>query len=258
VTSERFVPQASASRALNGSIPTERRVRSLRQLYHRASAYRGGGDLFTRRVNDPLGSWVAAVALRFGVHPTVITLTDLGLALTASAFVITRADSMQSLWLPGLVALVVWQLSFILDCADGQVARAAGKTSSFGARVDALVDFSVHATVICTLLTVAVQRTNLPVPVLLGCAILWPLGLLVYALARSDGNEGHSFVARDNRVFTAVKLIRDTGFILLVTGLWLSLHPQSIIIPVAVISAYNACFLVASIGREAYLSLHGG
>jgi hypothetical protein len=82
-------------------------------------------------VSDPLGSW-AAVAIRFGIHPTIVTIANLGLALAASIFVITQADQLHPGWMPGLLALVLWQLSYILDCADGQVARATGKASLFG------------------------------------------------------------------------------------------------------------------------------
>lgn len=249
--------EASASLALNGSAPRDCRSESLVNLYRLARAHRGGGGLFTTRVSDPLGSWVAAVAIRFHIHPTVVTITDLGLAIVASTLVITQADHLQSGWAPGLVALLFWQLAYVLDCADGQIARATGKTSSFGARVDILVDFLVHMTVISALMTVLTQRVNPPVALIVIGAIVWPLGILIFMLARNDGNKGHSFTQRGG-VVSVVKLMRDHGVRLLVVGLWLFVHPHSIVIPVAAICAVNAGFLVASIAREAYLSMHVG
>ena len=80
MTSGRHVPGA-ASRVLDSSAPIEARCASLSKLYRVARAHRGGGDLFTRRVSDPLGSWAAAVAIRFGIHPTIVTIANLGLAL---------------------------------------------------------------------------------------------------------------------------------------------------------------------------------
>lgn len=231
------------------------RSESFGDLYRLARVHRGGGYLFTRRVNDPLGSWVAAVAIRFDIHPTLVTITDLGLAIVASTFVITQADHLHSGWAPGLVALLLWQLTYILDCADGQIARATGKTSSFGARVDVLVDFLVYATVISALMTVLTQRVDPPVALIVFGAILWPVGILTFMLAKNDGNSGHSFTQRGGLV-ALVKLIGDNGFILLVLGMWLFFHPQSIVIPVATVCVVNACFLIASIGREAYLSMH--
>jgi len=86
-----------------------------------ARAHRGGGDLFTRRVSDPLGSW-AAVAIRFGIHPTIVTIANLGLALAASIFVITQADQLHPGWMPGLEP--VFKLSTFM--ADSQVTVPPG------------------------------------------------------------------------------------------------------------------------------------
>jgi phosphatidylglycerophosphate synthase len=251
------VREADTAIGQNGSAPRDHRSQSLRDLYRLARARSSGGYLFTTYVSDRLGSWFAAVAIRFHIHPTVVTLTDLGLAIVASTFVITQAPHLQSGWVPGLAALLLWQLAYILDCADGQVARVTGKTSSFGARVDVLVDFLVYAIVFSALVTVLTQRVELPVALVVLGAIVWPVGLLTFILAGRDGNEGHSFSPRGG-VFGVIKLIGDNGFVLLVMGLWLFVHPQSIVIPVAAICAVNACFLVASIAREAYLSVRIG
>ncbi len=205
-------------------------------------------------MNDPLGSWVAAVAMRFGVHPTVVTAANLGLALIAGVIVIARAEQLHPGWVPGVLAMLLWQLAFIFDCADGQVARATGKTSSFGARVDTLVDFFVHAIVICALASVIAAQTNLPGAVIVGLGIFWPVNLLICALARADGNIGHSFTGREG-IAAVIKLGRDTGFVLLVIGVWLTAHPQTIVVPAVAFAAFNATFLLASIGREAYLSM---
>lgn len=254
MTSGRHVPGADASRVLDSSAPIEARCASLTELYRVARAHRGGGLLCTRRVHDPLGSWAAAVAIRFHIHPTIVTLTGLVLALGASTLVIAQADHLRAGWLPGLLALVLWQLSYILDCADGQVARATGKKSDFGARVDLLVDFLVQGGVICALIAVLAQRADLPASLLAACAILWPVNLFIWVLVRSDGNAGRLF-SRGGNIVTVIKMVRDTGFILFVVGMWLLVAPQSIVVPVVAITAVNASYLLASIGREAYMSM---
>ena len=42
---------------------------------------------------------------------------------------------------------MLWQLAFTLDCTDGQLARARGVTSAFGAWLDELADVVAHASV---------------------------------------------------------------------------------------------------------------
>ena len=253
MTTERDVPLVG-TQVRDASTARTHRTESLGDLHRLATAHRGGGYLFTTRVSYPLGSWVAAVAIRFGIHPTIITMTNLVLATVAGAVVIAQADHLGPWWAPGLVALLLWQLAYVLDCADGQVARATGKTSSFGARFDVLADFLVYAVVISALMTVLTRQVDAPVALVAFAATLWPLSILVYLLVRSDGNEGHSFTQREG-VVAVLKLVGDNGFILLVMGLWLFVHPLSIVVPVAAICAVNICFLVASIGREGYLSM---
>lgn len=257
MNSRRDLPGSSGSLAPGGSAPEQPRDPSLGDLYHAAHARRGGGELFTTGVNDPLGAWVAALAIRFRVHPTVVTLTGLSLAVVACLVVITRAGSLQPLWVPGLVALVCWQLVYTLDCADGQIARVTGKSSSFGARLDVLVDFGVQITVVAALMTVVAQRIDYPVALVVLGALVWPIGLLLHALRQNDGNIGRS-ITHLRRPIALIQTVRDNGARLFLVGVWLFIHPESVVIPVAAICVTNACVLMASIAREGYLSMRSG
>jgi phosphatidylglycerophosphate synthase len=222
--------------------------------YRLARAQRSGGDLFSRLVNDRLGSWVAAVAIRLGIHPAVVSLVNFLLALGASAVVIATAGQAQGWWVPGLVAFVGWQLAYVFDCADGQVARATGTRSDFGARLDLLVDFAVQSSIICALVTVIARWSDPPVVLLAVFATLWFVHLFVTVLARADGNVGHSFISRRGAI-DVIKLVRDTGFLLFLIGGWLLVFPRSVIVPVVAITVVNAAFLLASISREAWLGM---
>jgi phosphatidylglycerophosphate synthase len=229
--------------------------RSLAASYRQARAHRGEGDLFTRLVNDRLGWSVAAVGIRLGIHPTVITLVDLALALLASLVVITHAEQAHGWWAPGLIGFIGWQLAYVLDCADGQVARATGKKSEFGARVDILVDFAVQSSMICSLVGV-ITHVSHPSMVLLGLfAVTWPVNLFTWALTRADENVEHSLIRAKSAAISVVKLARDYGFVLLVLSGWLVAAPQSLIIPVVAVTFVNVAFLAASITREAWLSI---
>lgn len=228
---------------------------SLSESYRRARAHRGYGGLFTESVNDRLGSSVAALGISLGVHPTLITLTDFALALVASVVVIAGTDQAHSWWVPGIMAFVLWQLAYVLDCADGQVARATGKRSDFGARVDVLVDFSVQISILCALVSV-ISRFSGTSPVLLALfATTWLTGMITFLLGRADGNLGHSFTTSNRGLVGVIKLVRDDGLALFVIGGWLMVAPETVIIPFTLFSLVNIAFLLASIAREAWLSI---
>jgi phosphatidylglycerophosphate synthase len=223
--------------------------------YRAARAERGGGGLFTELVSDRLGSFVAAVAIRKDIHPTTLTLAGLALALTASAAVATRSSEAHAMWPWGFAAFAGWQLAYVLDCADGQVARATGKQSEFGARIDILVDFSVQSSIVSTFVSIIARWSGLPPVVLAIFATMWFVNIVIFLLGKADGNVGHSFSVKKTGVVGIVKLVRDYGFVLLVLSGWLVIAPHSLVIPVAAVTFINACFLLATIMREASLSM---
>jgi phosphatidylglycerophosphate synthase len=93
-------------------------------------------DLFwnTFVARPPAAVVVAAVA-KTPVTPNQITLSAFGVAFLACAMV---------LFLPGyfglLAAIIVFELSYVLDCADGMLARLRGIASPKGHLLDFLMD----------------------------------------------------------------------------------------------------------------------
>ncbi len=87
--------------------------------------------------------WVCrppAAAIVYALRDTRITPNQLTFASLAVA---AASGAMLVLWptYAGLVAAIaVFQLSFILDCADGQLARTRGETSTLGHLLDFLMD----------------------------------------------------------------------------------------------------------------------
>jgi phosphatidylglycerophosphate synthase len=223
--------------------------------YRRARAQEGAGGLFTTLVSNRLGSPVAAVGISLGVHPSVISLGNLLLATIASVFVVTRADHAESWWAPGVTAFVLWQLAYVLDCVDGQVARVTGKQSDFGARVDVLVDFSVQISILCAITAVMAHFSDVSAVLVILFATSWFASMITFLLGRADGNVGHSFSQGRSGIIQMIKLLRDYGFIVFMVGGWLAVAPGSIVIPVIGLTIVNAVFLLASVGREAWLSM---
>ena len=73
-------------------------------------------------------------------------------------------------------------------------------------------------------------------------------------MAKRDGNKQHSFVTCGG-VVDLVKLGRAAPFVFFVFGGWLLVSPATILIPVTALSIFNTLFVLASIGREAWLSM---
>jgi Family of unknown function (DUF5941)/CDP-alcohol phosphatidyltransferase len=86
---------------------------------------------------------LTALALRFRLRPNTITAWSLVIGLAAAALFAAGA---QSAVVAGAVLL---QISLVLDCVDGEVARYTRQFTSFGAWLDAVTDrvkeFAVYA-----------------------------------------------------------------------------------------------------------------
>lgn len=115
-------------------------------------ARNGGGGLFTLAVNQRIGSYLCVPAHRLGFAPAVLTITNLVLGVGASVMVAGFASRVPDHDVPmaavALAALVLWQLAYSFDCADGQLARVTGRASAAGARVDILCDAAVHISLV--------------------------------------------------------------------------------------------------------------
>jgi phosphatidylglycerophosphate synthase len=198
---------------------------------------------------------VAAVAISMRLHPSLITLASLLVGTGTSLVVIALAAGAQPWALPGWVALVGWQLAYVLDCADGQVARATGRTSEAGARLDVLCDYAVHSSIVCALVAVVARWYPVPVSLLALAATLWFVSTVTAVLKRPDSSTDHSFVHGRSPVSEMIRMAGDNGAIVFVVGGWLLVHPATVVIPVAGFTLVNGCYLLATIGRDARSSM---
>lgn len=106
---------------------------------------RGGALLFTRHVNRPAGSLIAASVVDTGITPNMVSVA--GSVVHAAAAAVLLVTDRPIGVVPWLLVLVLWQLAFSLDCADGQLARARGTASAFGAWLDIVLDVVTHVLV---------------------------------------------------------------------------------------------------------------
>jgi phosphatidylglycerophosphate synthase len=216
--------------------------------------HRGGG-LFTETVNQRVGARMALCAHRIGLAPTVLTLGNLALGLTGSVLAIAGASRMNSLL--GGAALVLWQVAYSLDCADGQLARVTGRAGPLGGRVDILCDVAIQISLVaCVVAVTAAYRPDLPQWLAATFAGSWMVNLVTSVL--HQGSAARSLLTSVSTGVRVLKLVRDYGAMITVLGLTLTFEPQWMIWLLVLFTAINAAFLLVSIAATARESLHRG
>jgi phosphatidylglycerophosphate synthase len=107
--------------------------------------------LIDRRLSRPVTRWL----LRWPVTPAQVTLASIAVGIVGAAGLASV-----SYWgrLAGVLALIA---SIVLDCVDGEIARARFEQSLAGARLDVLGDYLVHLAVF-TGLGIGLYRQGLP------------------------------------------------------------------------------------------------
>ena len=211
-------------------------------------------NLFTTVVNEPIGAFFALQAYRAGLAPTALTLINLVIGLATGVTIIlvagSAADGDVTWWPIALAAAVAWQVSYSLDCSDGQLARTTGRSSPMGARVDILCDVASQAT-FCAAVVAVVQAYSPAVPAwfMAAFASLWMVNLVTSILQK--GEQAASMVTSKNLAVELVKLVRDTGVIVLLMPLILIVYPEGMVWFMALFTVVNGLFLFASIAFAA-------
>ncbi len=105
----------------------------LRRIYR--ESLKPADSLFNNYLARPIAALVVLVFARTRVTPNQITFVSLAVMLLAVAALVGLSGPL-GLWLG--IALI--ELSYIFDCADGQLARVTGRSSPVGASLDFLMD----------------------------------------------------------------------------------------------------------------------
>ena len=202
------------------------------------------------------GAFFAYTAWRIGLKPTHLTLLNLVLGLLTSAAVIAYIPAARDgapWWPVALAALIVWHVAYMLDCADGQLARVTKTGSDAGARVDILSDVAIQTSVVAVVVAVADAYTpELPAWVGAAFAALWMTNLVTAVMAKEDSSV--SLVKNGSLPVRLIKLVRDYGFIVIVIALAL-IWPETMAGVMLFFGAVNGLFLLASIAAAARTTL---
>lgn len=217
-----------------------------------------GGGLVTVQVSNRVGAYIALLADRLGLTPTMLTLANLTMGLAATVAVVALAPAMAAgsvpAWPVGLALLLVLHLGYAIDCADGQLARVTGQGTPAGARVDILSDIAVQIALIAAVAATAVAYTpKTPAWLVAAFAGTWMVNLVTAVMAKEGTNT--SLVTSQSVAVKLVKLVRDYGAVLTVLGLVIAFLPGLTVWAVAAFTAVNGLFLLASIAQAARTSL---
>lgn len=102
--------------------------------------YAAGGSPFTQVLSQRIGAVLAWAAGRAGLSPSNVTCGGIATFLVGAVLYAWLPDGAAAT----LVCLLVFHVGYGIDCADGQLARATGTTSRFGAWLDVACDYLRH------------------------------------------------------------------------------------------------------------------
>lgn len=98
-----------------------------------------GGHPLTAVFSQRLGAVLAWTAAHAGLRPNAVTLLALLSSLAGAAAYASLPPGFDA----AALCIVLTQLGYALDCADGQLARATGTTSRLGGWLDVYCDYLV-------------------------------------------------------------------------------------------------------------------
>lgn len=197
----------------------------------------------TKHISQRLGSVIAYWACRVGISANKVTLLGLMFMISASLCLGQYPQGPAYAY----VALVLYQIGFALDCADGQIARATHTTSEFGAWLDNACDYVRYITMLLALGAVLLS-SGLSLVLITVALFLLGSGLIVnlhtvYTLKgghyRSHGLSGF----RGSLKYWA-RSVSDTPFVLLLICLLAPL-PLVMSVYIAIIGLVNLVQAVA-------------
>ncbi|MGP5165376.1 CDP-alcohol phosphatidyltransferase family protein [Arthrobacter rhombi] len=122
-----------------------------------------GVSFYSLWVNRPAGRRLAAMAYVLGMSPNQVSLSSGAVTAGGIIIVATAAPT----WIAGLAAWFMLTLGFMLDAADGQLARLQGCSSPAGEWLDHVLDAGKMVAVHTAVLISWARFFDLSLPMLL-------------------------------------------------------------------------------------------
>ena len=112
--------------------------------------------------NRPLGRLLTPVLVKWRVHPNIVSLASIGVGLLAAVLFLDCR------YYQAIIGALCLQLSAVLDCIDGDVARLQFKESRLGRWLDISGDNVVHLAVFVALGIREYWQQQTSAPIILG------------------------------------------------------------------------------------------
>jgi len=116
------------------------KIAEARKIAQRDSDQSRGRSWYSEYFTNRFSIYISYVLWKAGIAPNTVTVA-MGLVGMAGSICMVLGN----IWLTVLGA-ILWQLWFILDCVDGEVARLSRKTSLLGVYLDELTHIFVNPT----------------------------------------------------------------------------------------------------------------
>lgn len=198
--------------------------------------YAGNDDIITRKIWRPCSAIVVYLALRGGVSANQVTVSFILAGLLASVILATDIEYKHE------VAGLLLILLFILDLADGYVARFTKTQSKFGTVLDGIGHLAVNSSIALVL------SDDLLYFVLLSLSLNAGLGFYALYLSGNNYEErlGASFLQTSSEPSKLIRHVAKAlvfpienpgiGYCLILMGL---LHLDTWIVPIFVLSGVS-------------------
>ena len=136
-----------------------------------------------RHLNRKCSRPLTLLFLKTSLTPNSITLLAMFIGLGAAAAFAYGGDA------GGIIGALLFQLSLIVDCCDGEVARIKHLESPFGDRFDLLADNMVHIAIIAGITWAAYREEGL-IYVLLGMVAATGMLIDLFVILRDSPANG--------------------------------------------------------------------
>lgn len=215
--------------------------------------FSAGGHLVTRVVSQRAGAVLSWLAYRIRLTPNIVTALGVICSLYGAVLLAVTASGIANM----LGALLLTQLGYALDCADGQLARATGNSSRRGAWWDVYCDHLVISTLSLAILF-RLQALSVPTALAFVSVLAFLFGrtgaLYSSTMARMwrGPNTGEAGGTALRHLRKQITLIVDTPTVLLGACL-LRDNPYSLVVfatVIGVISIVHGSYVGCSATRE--------